>query len=280
MRYLLLCLLLVPAVAVSGQARTDSVQVLTEIELRDGSRFVGSVTSEDDEVVMLRTLGGSEVRILKSEIASRRRISGRVDDGELRRFDPHGSRLFFGPTGRSLEKSEGYLAAYYVFFGFAAYGITDRFTMAGGTLLMPQAFGDVVWVAPRLGISNSGRTQSSIGVLAGFGDGGGAGVMYGAWTRGAPDKAFTVGAGLGFADGEVDANPVVLLGLERVTSRRTKLMVESYLVPTLAAGAVVIAGVRFFGSGLAADLGLVGVVGEDADFPAIPWLSFAYHFGK
>ena len=38
---------------------------------------------------------------------------------------------------------------------------------------------------------------------------------------------------------------------------------------------------RFFGENLAADFSLLALVGEDTSgFPFVPWIGFAYNFGK
>ena len=281
MRVLIVLLfLLLPGDWVRAQSTpADSVRVLTEIETRDGSRYLGDIRSESDTEVVLVTTSGIEIRIATDQIVRRRTVSGRLKDGEFRSFDPNQTRLLFAPTARSLDKGKGYLSAYYVFFGFAAVGLTDRFTLGGGTWLAPQLVGDLVYVAPKLLIHERGNTAFGVGALAGVADGETAGVMYGVFTRGHSDRAVTVGLGFGFADGNVGADPVLVLGGEQRISRRVKLVGEAYAVPTSGeATAVWLGGFRFFGSGLAADLALVGVAGEDG-FPAIPWLSFAYNFG-
>jgi hypothetical protein len=288
MRTLLLLVLVALAVPLLGTvqaqdvrpAAVDTVQSLTEIELRDGSRFIGTVVSETDTQLVLVTTGGTEVRVDKSQIVSRRLVSGRSRDGEFRQFDPNGTRLFFGPTGRSMPKGKGYLAAYYVVFGFAAYAITDRVTLAGGTFLIPQFAGELIYVAPKVTLVESGSNAGSVGVLAGMVENVTAGILYGAWTHGSPDGALTVGLGFGFGDGEFASDPVIMLGAEKGMGRYTKFIGETYLIPTVGGGAWIMGGIRFFGSRLAVDLGLMGLAGVDgAESPALPWLGFSYNFG-
>ncbi|NNE69346.1 MAG: hypothetical protein HKN29_03155 [Rhodothermales bacterium] len=283
MRTLLLCLVLAAGSANLVQAQNpapaDSVETVTEIELRDGSVFIGRIISETDNELMLRTSSGTEVRIAKSQIVSRRQIRGRVSDNGFRRFDPNQTRLFFAPTGRTLDEGSAYLSAYYVFFGFLGYGVTDRFTLAGGTLLMPQAFGDLFYVAPKFQVWRQDNSSVSLGLLAGVVDGETAGITYAALTRGQPDQSVTIGLGFAFGDGDLSNDPILVLGGEKQMSRRTKFVVEAYGIPTITGGLGVLGGVRFFNSNLAADLGLVGGVG-DGDSLFIPWVSFAYLFGK
>lgn len=45
--------------------------------------------------------------------------------------DPNPTRLFFGPTGRSVKKGEGYVGVYGLFLPFVQVGITDRISIGG-----------------------------------------------------------------------------------------------------------------------------------------------------
>ncbi len=263
-------------------AQVDTVQAVIELELRDGTRYVGTVIEESDTIVTIRTSSGTVVRVDKSQIVSRKRVRGRNVDGEFQHFDPNETRLMFAPTGRTLAGESAYLSAYYVFFGFAAIGLTDRVTLGAGTLIFPEAFGKLIYVAPKVQVFSTGTSSASVGVFAGFAEGEGAGIMYGVWTRGQPDGAITAGLGFGFVNGDVAADPVVVLGGERRLKRRVKLVGEAYALPTVDGGAMLLGGVRFFSSGLAVDLGLLTFTGvfDDADIPAIPWVSFAYNFGR
>ncbi len=278
--FLFLFLSLVPAVRAQNAevAPSETVVVVEQIDLRDGSRLIGTVIEESEFSLTLRTVSGTEIRIDVSQILSRRLIKGRVRGGEFLPQDPNETRLFFAPTGRALKKGDGYFAAYYVFFGFAAVAVTDRLTLAGGALLIPEAIVDFAYVAPKFTFYEEGRTSAAVGVLAGFAGGNSAGIIYGVATRGHSDAAMTLGVGFGFSGGDISSAPVFVFGTERRLGRRTKFISESYLFPTEGA-ALVSAGLRFYGDRLAADLGLIGFVGADT-VPVGPWVSFAYNFGR
>ena len=287
MRFLLLCLLLAtPALTVSAQnpARADSVESVTELQLRDGTVYIGHIIEESPSEVVLRTSSGTVVRVAKREIVSRKQIQGRLSSNGFRRFDPNSSRLFFAPTGRTLDQGSAYLSAYYVFFGFVGYGVTDRFTLAGGTLLIPEAFGDLLYFAPKLQVMRKDNSSVSVGVLAGLLDGTGAGIGYATYTRGQPDQSFTIGVGFAYGDGDIfSKDPIIVLGGEKQLGRRTKLVGEMYAMPTIVdASFAYLGGIRFFNSNLAADIGLIGVVatGDEGGGGALPWVSFAYLFGR
>ena len=88
--------------------------VTDELILRDGTRAYGRVESVDSGVVTFITKAGAAIQVRAAEIVSIRQVSGRVVAGEFRRADPNPTRLFFGPTGRSLKRGTGYLGVYEV----------------------------------------------------------------------------------------------------------------------------------------------------------------------
>ena len=283
---LLILLLSLAPVAASAQtvSRQDSVRVMTELEMRDGSRFVGEVVEETADSIRLRTLSGTIVEVTKSEIEKRRTIAGRVNDGRFVAFDPNRTRLFFGPTARPIGQGQWYIANYWLFFGFVGGGVTDNLTMAAGGLLIPQLADNFFYVAPKLTLAGNDRQSAGIGVLAGFvgldeGDYGNFGILYGVYTRGWPDNAITIGAGFGFVEGEVANSPTLMIGYERSLSRRTKFITENWIFPN-AEVIMYSGGIRFYGERLAADLAFIGASERNDSVPLLPWIGFAYNFGK
>jgi hypothetical protein len=267
--------------AQTEQAPADTVQVVEQIELRDGSRLIGTVIEESDTDLVLRSLSGSDTRIEKSSILRRRTIRGRYRDGEFLPLDPNQTRLFFAPTGRSLEKGQAYLASYFVVIGFLAVAVSDRLTLAGGGFLIPELVDEFAYVAPKLTVYEKANTSAAVGVLAGFAGGETAGVIYGVATRGYSDQALTLGLGFGFAAGDISNTPVLVLGYEGRLGRRVKFISEDYIFPNADVPVLLSGGLRFYGDRLAADLGFVGFVGGEAgDTPVLPWLSFAYNFTR
>ncbi|MEX1055965.1 MAG: hypothetical protein WED81_08030, partial [Rhodothermales bacterium] len=120
-----------------------------------------------------------------------------------------------------------------------------------------------------------------VGTSTGF-DGAG-GLFFGIVTYGESDKSITAGAGFGFLESEFSTRPILLLAGEYQLSNSIKLISENYLVPGYGDAALLSGGIRFFGDRLSADLALMTlpVLISDTDgFPFIPWLGFAYNFGK
>ena len=95
--------------------------------------------------------------------------------------------------------------------------------------------------------------------------------------------AVTAGAGWGFTAGDDDADvasrPLVMLGAESRTGRRTKFISENYFVFG-ESGALISGGLRFFGDRLSADAGL-GLVYADTELECcLPLINFVYSFGR
>src|SRR3954447_96409 len=75
-----------------------------EIVLKDGSRILGTIVSENEEEVVLKNQSGTVVVAKRADIASINQVTGDLVDGRLVLPDPNATRLFFGPTGRSLAR--------------------------------------------------------------------------------------------------------------------------------------------------------------------------------
>lgn len=252
---------------------------LREIRMADGSVLFARVESVEADRVTLVTQAGVRLQVDRAQIRSLRAARGQVRNGEVWRDDPTGTRLFFAPTGRNLAAGEAYFGVYELFFPFATYGVTDRITVAAGTPILPGAFGQVGYFAPKLAIVQSERLNVAAGVFAGFFEGETAGIVYGVGTWGGRDNAVTAGVGLGFGGGGLSDQPIVLIGGEARTGKQLKLITENYFVPG-ESGVLVSGGMRFFGERLSADIGVGALVsGQEIEGP-LPLVNFVYTFGK
>src|SRR5262245_32528796 len=90
-----------PALA---QDRPSSRMTTYELTLNDGSRLYGIIEQQDDTTIVFRSVSGVVVTALRADVRSLRAVAGTLTDGEFRPADPNTTRLFFGPTGRSLPK--------------------------------------------------------------------------------------------------------------------------------------------------------------------------------
>ncbi len=282
---------LVTAIPASAPAQTATspttpvvADTVSEIRLKDGSLLVGRVESATDTQVVLVTRSGRRMEILRTEIISIRRAILQPN-GEVWGDDSNLSRLFFSPTGRSLPKGEGYVSAYFFVLPFVGYGVTDWLTIAGGTPILPGAFGELFYVAPKLRVIEQGKASVSVGALSFFApsvtDEGNAGILYGVGTFGSRDNALTLGAGWFYAQGDGYADtsdePVLMIGGERRISRRVKLVTENWLSVDPGVNGLVSGGFRFIGDRLSADLGFAGVLGGGC---CVPLINFSWGFGS
>jgi hypothetical protein len=271
--------LLILTVSSSPAAAQDPagkpVQEVFELILSDGSRAFGTVERESEHEVVFRTTTGSTVTARRADIVALRRVKGRVSDGEFLRRDEHRSRLFFAPTGRSLERGQVSVGVFEFLAPFVQVGVTDRFSVGGGT---PLVFGfdeseRPFWITPKMQVYNGERSQAAVGVLHLFASGDSAGIAYGVATFGSTDNALTAGAGLAYAGD--DRGGVVMIGGERRVRSNLKLITENYLWKN--GNGFVSGGVRFIGQNLSADVGLAIPIGLE-DLIAFPVVNFVYVF--
>lgn len=260
----------------SAHAIPDSVTV--EVTLADGSVVFGRVLRQDPEVVRLQLLSGDVVELRRDRLRGIRPLDGRIVDGKVWRPDPNATRLFFAPTGRSLGQGQGYISVYELVVPFLAVGVTERFSLAGGT---PLVFGEgaerIFWLAPKLQVVRGDGVSVALGVLHFMStlESDGVGVAYGVATLGGRDNAVTGGIGYGYAGTDFADRPLFMLGGEARASRSVKFITENYVMP--GEGGLVSGGIRFFGERLTADLGLVVPAGTGEVF-AFPLVNFVYNW--
>ena len=270
-------LLVGPAAAQDIQA-TPAVgrATLCELVLKDGSRIFGTVERETDQEVVLRTQAGAVVTARRQDIASLRPVEGRIERGEFLRSDLHRTRLFFAPTGRSLERGEVSFGVFQFIAPFVQVGVTDRISVGGGT---PLLFGiddwnRPFWFTPKVQVVDTQNAQGAVWLLHVFdADGDNAGIAYGVATLGNTDNAFTGGAGMTYAG---DSRGWILMGgAEGRVSRSVKVMTENYIWKN--GDGILSAGVRFLGERLSADLALAVPVGFE-ELIVFPVVNFVYVF--
>lgn len=265
------------AVAEPRQENRGPVRTVHELVLNDGSRIYGQIEAESDVEIVFRTAAGAVVHAPRSQVVSLKPVAGRMIQGEFRRDDPNSTRLLFGPTGRAIPRGQTYLGVYEVLVPFVQVGVTNQFSIGGGTPLIFETDGwqRLYWLTPKLQVYSDGRTHASVGVFQGFagGDGDSAGIAYGVVTHDTDGGAFTVGAGMGYTS-EGDRGGVLMLGGESSARRNIKFITENYFWRS---AVVTSGGCRFFGEHLSADLAIAVAFGEDSTF-AFPVVNFVYRF--
>ena len=275
--FLFAVLCLVPAPSSAQTPPPDGRAELFELVLKDGSRIYGSIVSETDAEVVFKSQSGATVTARRQDIVSLKQVKGRIEKGVFLRTDLHRSRLFFAPTGRSLEKGQVSVGVFQFLAPFVQVGVTDRFSLGGGT---PLIFGideeyRPFWITPKFKVYDSPKTQVSVGLLQLFNlDNDNAGIAYGVGTFGDSDNAGTVGIGYGY-DGSGGRTVIVMGGAEGRVRSNLKLITENYLWKN--GDGIISGGVRFLGERLSADLALAVPIGI-GDFFAFPVVNFVYVF--
>jgi len=266
----------------NATAQEDTLNV-KQVTLKDGSQLIGRIIAEDAEKISFKTNAGVQMEIQRDLIEEIEDIAVEEYKGELRRTDPNRTRLLFAPTARSLPKGKGYFSVYEIFFPMVAVGVTDFITISGGISLFPGLDRQLRYIAPKVRFFQVEKSTLSGGllyiILPGS-DGGTLGVLYGVYTYGTSSASFTGGLGYGLVDGEFSDKPLMVLGGDVQLGTSTKLITENWLVPG-ETGILLSLGIRFFGSSLAADFGLIThteILNEADSFPFLPWIGFAYNF--
>jgi hypothetical protein len=246
-----------------------------QLTLRDGSRIYGVVEGQTAEQIEFRTITGSLITARTGDVVSLKQTTGSMVAGEFLPDDLNQTRLFFAPTARSLPKGQVSFGTYEFLMPFVQVGVTDRFSMGGGT---PLVFGfdeseRPFWLTPKYQLFDRGGVQAAAGLFHIVSGSGNAGIAYGVVTAGGAAQSLSVGAGLGYEDGG-GRSAVVMVGADRRVSRNLKVLTENYVWK---GGGVISAGVRFIGERLSADLGLAVPLGIDG-FIVAPVVNFVYMF--
>ena len=263
-----------PGIALTPAGVTD------ELALRDGTRAYGRVERVEGGIVSFVTTAGAAIQVQVADIVSVHPVSGRVVSGALWRADPNPTRLFFGPTARSLKQGAGYVGVYEILLPFVQVGLTDRLSFGAGT---PLIFGDgsahPFWITPKVQVYASASAQASVGVMhfLNVGDGN-FGIAYVVGTRGTADTAVTGGIGYAYDRTYNSKNgaAVVMVGGEHRVTRGMKILTENYI---FSGGAVLSGGVRWLGERFAADLAWT-VETDGGSTVGFPLVNVVYSFSR
>lgn len=272
---------------------TAADSTLTELRVGDGTRYVGRVAEVREDKLVFETISGVRVEVNRA-FAQLRPVRGRVVRGEFWAEDKNSTRLFFAPTGRTLEAGAAYAGLFFV-LPFVGVGATDDLTIAGG---MPPAgsLDEVpIWLAPKLRVYHTPDSQMSVGVFALHlptyeeydyrtntstpVEATTMGIGYAMGTWGDADRAVHAGVGVTFGDVDDVGRVPVMLGGEMRVSRKHKLITENWILP--GQGGAISGGMRFIGRRWTTDLGWMAIVGGSGEegVPYFPIASFSYAFG-
>jgi hypothetical protein len=272
-------------VEVSAQNTDVAVSDTVLVVLTDGSEIEGVLLEKNEETIVVRTSLQVVMTIPRDTIEFMTSAVGR----RYLRYDPNVSRLMFAPTARAIGSGRGYVANYYLFFPFLAFGAGEHVSMAVGISLIPGSRAQIGYLAPKVTLFDSGSISVASGVIISkvlgdtvVGDDGSFGMAYGVTTLGSREMEVTVGVGAGFVNGDFSGSPTLVIGGDLQLSNRVKLMTENYLLFGSDDYKILSGGVRFFGRHLAVDIAMITTPDllEQEGFPFLPFLDFTYSFGK
>lgn len=243
---------------------------IQQVDLRSGGTLYGVVVGSGDPVRLV-TGAGDTIDIPGASIERIRDRSGGMVEGRYFRRDPNETRLFFGPTARTLPAGDTYIGIFELYLPFLAYGVTDRITIAGG---MPLLVGGdmplVLYLAPKIQLVSAEGFSAAVGSLSFLVEDESAGVLYAVATVESADgrSSFTGGGGWGYLNTEVSDSPVLMAGGDLQISRSVKLLSENYFFPG-EGFSLVSGGFRFIGENLSADVGLAFPSGAGIGLPLV-----------
>lgn len=256
-----------------------------QIELMDGSEFVGTILYMDTIKMEIRTSSIPMIQIKLASIRKMREIENKmIFNGAVGIPNPNTTRYFFAPSAYNLKKGEGYYQNTYLVLNSINYGITDHFSI-GASFELTSTFGSIgedwspfYMITPKIGYEVARNVNVGAGLLvANVGMGGGLQLAYGLMTYGNPENNVTLAVSTGWADGQyLEHAPFTLNGMFRM-GRRTTFVTENWFVP--GSGSIFSYGVRFFGSKISVDLGFLNNKDiKEFIFIGVPYVDFVVKF--
>lgn len=288
-----LILILISAFAISFfqtflQAQDQNEKSLVRVVMKDGNEFIGTIESETESELMIKTEKLGVLTIRRDDIKSVSIIPpGQLIEGEYWAPNPQSGRHFWSPTGYGLKQGEGYYQNLWVFFNQFSYGFSDRFSLGFGMMplfLLGEGY-TPVWLTPKfqfpvkpdaLNIGGGALIMTVLGDNTPL-----IGILYGITTFGNRDRNLTFGLGWGFSDGDFARYPTVnISGIYR-TGKRGYLLTENYFISTGGENLFILSfGGRTLWSRFSLDYGLFRPFMKGGGFELIgfPWLGFVIPF--
>ena len=107
--------------------QTQSDTTLMRVETSDGNAYIGTIVSETNESILLKTETLGEITIKKSTIIRIAPVpKAQVKDGVAWFENPQATRYFLQPNGYGLKKGEAYYQNVWIFFNQFSVGVSDN----------------------------------------------------------------------------------------------------------------------------------------------------------
>ncbi len=202
-----LCLPIVQAVAQTIDARIvegDAAQQ-HELHTRRGDVFFGTLLGQTADSIFFRLRSNLEIQFAAKDVERVRLASAEpaATPSRIKQAgepDPAPENLLFSPTAFNFKKGHGEYRNTLLSLNQVDVGLSDHFSI-GGTLILPALAG----IHAKVNAELSPSTRLALGgaVYTAFFDGGAAAHVYGAVSKGTPDKFINLTLG---AAGTFDGN--------------------------------------------------------------------------
>ncbi|MFN0177423.1 MAG: hypothetical protein ACKVZ0_01400 [Gemmatimonadales bacterium] len=267
---------------------TAAVQIL---KLTDGSTLVGRFTDVSGDPLQFQTESGV-IQVRRATLVEvRELLRGLVKNGKVWRADPNPTRLYFGPTARSLPKGQADFSNTYLFLLSGGVGLGGNVQVGGGFSVLPlDDFSDnIFFLTAKVGFRPAKNVNLAVGGLlgrvGGFGsdlggeDGEGVGALYGVGTFGTDDHSLTTALIFPYASGDLGDEPVAMVGGEIRLARSIKFVTENYFTTggNDDFAGIFSYGVRLFGEKISVSLAFWNST-EEQIFPGLPYVDFVIRF--
>jgi hypothetical protein len=272
------------------QAQVIQEKTLVRIEMKDGNEFIGTIESESESEVVLKTERLGLITIKREDIRSVKEIpSEHIVSGEYWAPNPQSGRHFWSPTGYGLKQGEGYYQNLWVFFNQVSYGISNNFTIGVGImpLFLFGAGATPIWITPKFSVpleKESINLGGGVIIATVLGeDSPCIGIAYGLTTFGNRDRNLSIGLGWGFIDNDFAKTPTINVSGILRTGRRGYLVTENYFISAGGENVLILSfGGRTLWNRFSLDYGLFRPVHRDLGngFIAFPWLGFVVPFSS
>jgi hypothetical protein len=288
--------------------KTQTLKIGTSYLIRttDGRTLVGTIVSVGKEHIAVESPLLGSISIPPEAITDFRL------NLKIHFPNPNATRYFFAPSAFMLPKGEGYYQNTYILMNSINYGLTEKFTLAGGVIL-PFWF----YVTPKFGLQLSEHLAAACGlfyatsIILDRGMDMGLGIGYGMLTAGGREYNITVACGYGYSrigrNWDLTKYPIVMLGGMKRISPRFSLVTENWAVSskfmqervtgyvtdewggtypvtdmvwngTYKYNGIVSLGLRWMTEKISFDLALVLPVNIMDQFLILPYLDFFYKF--
>lgn len=242
-----------------AQDTTKVKPKMYSIETLDGASIAGTVISEDDKQIVLKTKSLGDVTVLRSNIKTIHEVTeSSFKNGSYWFENPNATRYVIGPSAFSLREGEGYYQNLYVFAQSVNVGITNHISIGGGTeiasIIFAQEQPQVFFITPKIAYHVAPKCNAGAGILyvnqrMDFYRSPNArshyGILYGVGTYGSMDNNLTIGLGWGMhsykiydystssvtTENGINGLPFITISGMLRPAKRFALTTENWLIP-------------------------------------------------